>query len=299
MLREKLFEQIINNISDGVYFVDREQRISFWNKAAEDITGYTAKEVTGRRCSDNLLNHIDAEGRPLCVVGCPLYASMIDGKRRKAEVFLKHKNGYRLPVFVNIFPLKENGETIGAVEIFNAQAPIVAQNNLVEQLSAMAMHDELTALPNRRYLQSFLDYRLNEYTRFNVPFAVVFMDIDNFRDFNNTYGHEVGDIVLKHVSETVRKATRKTDMFGRWGGEEFLGIYAVKNEYEVPIIAEKLRVLVAHTEIPHGEAAPLSVTVSIGVTMVQMDDTEESIVARADKLMYESKQKGKNCVTVG
>jgi len=298
VLQAELFEQIINNISDGVYFVDKELRISFWNTAAEEITGYTAGEVMGQRCSENILSHIDAAGRPLCLVGCPLHETMDDGKRRRSEVFLKHKNGYRLPVFINVFPIYENGAIIGAVEVFNSQAPIVSQSNLVEQLSVMAMHDELTELPNRRYLQSFLEYRLSEFKRFNVPFAVLFMDIDNFRDFNNTYGHEIGDIVLKRVAKTVRKATRKSDMFGRWGGEEFLGVYAAKNEDEVPAIAEKLRILISHTQIPHGDAPPLSVTVSVGITMVRLDDTDESLIERADKLMYISKQNGKNRVTM-
>ena len=298
MEREDLFEQIIDSISDGVYFVDREQRIGYWNKAAEEITGYLAAEVYGRLCSENILNHIDAEGHPLCVVGCPLYDTMKDGKPRRVEVFLKHKKGYRLPVFLSVFPIFENGEITGAVEIFNSQAPIVTQSNLVEQLSVMAMHDELTELPNRRYLQSFLEYRLSEFKRFNVPFAVLFMDIDDFRVFNNTYGHDAGDTVLKSVSKTVRRATRKADMFGRWGGEEFVGVYTAKCENEVPVIAEKLRVLIANTEIPHGDT-PLSVTVSVGITMVRPDDTDESIIERADKLMYQSKQAGKNRITAG
>jgi len=295
MVSAEMYLHIINNLSDGVYFVDKNRCISFWNKAAESITGYTKEEVVGRSCADNILNHIDEEGRPLCVVGCPLYASVIDGKQRKAEVFLKHKDGHRVPVLVNVFPMSVDGEIIGAAEIFTPNSPVVYNSDLVERLSNIAMHDELTSLPNRRHLQSFLEYKVNEYERFNERFAVLFLDIDNFRDFNNEYGHEAGDLVLKAVAKTISKTTRKADLFGRWGGEEFLGIYGVKSDYDAPIIAEKIRILVQHTQVPYDSV--LSVTASVGVTIVQPGDTAESIVDRADKRMYASKEAGRNRVT--
>ena len=295
MKNEELYLGIINNLSDGVYFVDPERRITFWNKAAEEISGYTAEEIVGKKCNDNLLSHIDSEGRPLCVVGCPLYASIIDGKQRKHEVFLRHKQGHRVPIFVNIFPMFEDGKIIGAIEVFTPNSPVVYKDDLVEKLSNMAMRDELTGLPNRRYLQSFLEYKFNEYKRFNAPFAVLFADIDHFRIFNNTYGHDAGDLVLRTVSETIRKTTRKSDMFGRWGGEEFLGVYSVKDTYEAPIVAEKIRTLIAGTQIPY--EPPLSVTVSVGITVVNPKDLIDDIIERADKLMYKSKENGRNKVT--
>ncbi|MFQ9639578.1 MAG: PAS domain S-box protein, partial [Eisenbergiella sp.] len=185
-----LYLTIINNMTDGVYLVDLERRILFWNKAAETITGYCADEIVGRQCQDNLLNHIDEEGRPLCITGCPLFSAIIDGKQRREHVFVRHKDGYRIPILVNIFPLKKDGEIIGAIEIFSQNSPTIYEDNLVEHLSEIAMHDTLTKLPNRRYLESFLDYKLNEYQRFGRLFAVLFADIDDFSHFNNEYGHD-------------------------------------------------------------------------------------------------------------
>ena len=295
MKTEQLYLNIINNLNDGVYFVDRERRITFWNKAAEEITGYRQEEVINQKCEETLLNHIDVDGRPLCIVGCPLYASMIDEKQRKAEVFLRHKDGHRIPILVNIFPMREDGEIIGAIEIFSHNSPIVYKDDLIEQLSNMAMRDSLTGLPNRNYLQSFISYKLSEFKRFNAPFAVLFMDIDNFRDFNNKYGHEVGDIVLRSVATTNKMNVRKSDMFGRWGGEEFVGVYSIKALYDAPILAEKTRILVANTQIPGRES--ISVTASIGITIVQNNDTVKSLIERADQLMYQSKAAGKNRVS--
>ena len=295
MRNEDLYLNIINTMSDGVYYVDTERRIMFWNRAAEAISGYSADEMVGRRCDDNILNHIDIDGRPLCIVGCPLYATMIDEKIRKHEVFLRHKDGRRVPVFVNIYPVKENGVIIGALEIFAPNSPIVYNDDLVEQLSNMAMRDALTELPNRRYVQSFLEYKISEFKRVNAVFAVLFLDIDNFSFVNNTYGHDVGDLALKSLADANKKRIRKTDMFGRWGGEEFIGVYSIKAEYDAPIIAEKVRKLIAETVIPYEN--PFSITASIGITVSRGDDTSESLIERADKLMYQSKKTGKNKVS--
>jgi len=295
MNSEQLYLSIVNNLSDGVYFVTKDRRITFWNKAAEKISGYRADEIVGSYCQDNLLNHIDYSGKPLCVVGCPLYASIVDGKQRKNEAFLRHKEGHRIPVMVNIFPIIENGEIAGAIEIFTPNSPTVYEDDLIEQLSNMAMRDALTGMPNRRYLQSFIEYKLSEFKKFNTPFAALFMDIDNFRDFNNKYGHAMGDTVLKNISESIKKSTRKSDFFGRWGGEEFLGIYSVKNIRDAACAAEKVRILVENTVIPY--STHLSVTASIGITLIKSSDSAETLIERADQLMYQSKILGKNCIT--
>ena len=291
-----IYISIINNMQDGAYFVDNERRILFWNKAAEQITGYTADEIVGKDCPMSGLNHIDEEGRPLCQVGCPLFATNIDGKQRRERVFVRHKDGYRVPLRVNIFPIVKDGQIIGSIELFAQDSPTKYEDNLIEHLSGMAMHDDLTKLPNRRYLESFLNYKLTQFERFEKEFAVLFADIDGFSSFNNTYGHDVGDMVLTNIANTIKRNMRKDDLIGRWGGEEFVGIYTISNTYEAPIIAEKFRQMVAHTEVMH-EGKAINVSVSVGVTVDRTGDTAMAIVDRADHLMYESKKGGKNRVT--
>lgn len=296
MKNEKLYLEIINNLCDGVYFVDTERRITFWNKAAEEITGYKSEEILGQCCQNNLLNHIDKNGRPLCLFGCPLYASIIDGQQRKAEVFLRHKEGHRIPILVNTFPIEESGIIIGAIEIFTQRSPIVYEDDLIEQLSNLAMNDQLTGIANRRKIESYLEYKLLEMSRFHNNFCVTFMDIDHLKEFNDMYGHEMGDEVLKSITKSIMHTTRKTDLFGRWGGEEFIGIFEIKNDYEAALMAEKLRILVEASEIDF-EGKNLSVTASLGVTVPREHDTFDAVIKRADFLMYQSKQKGRNCVS--
>jgi len=139
--------------------------------------------------------------------------------------------------------------------------------------------------------------RLREMISYKNKVCLVFFDIDNFRVFNNTYGHDAGDVVLKTISKSIMQIIRSTDLFGRWGGEEFIGIYTIKNDSDSLLIGEKIRKLVEETKVQH-KGLTLSVTVSIGVTIAHDKDTINTIVKRADELMYQSKQKGKNCVTV-
>lgn len=297
MKAEELYLNIINNLCDGVYFADTERRILFWNKAAEEITGYSAEEIVGRHCQDSQLNHIDTSGQPLCTLCCPLFATIIDGEQRKATVYVRHKKGHRFPIRVNIFPVWENDIITGAIEIFTPNSPIVYEDNLIEHLSGIAMHDALTKLPNRRYLESFLDYKVNEYKRFDRSFAVLFADIDDFSKFNNSYGHDTGDLILVNIAESLMHNVRKNDMVGRWGGEEFIGIYSLNRLVEASIIAEKFRSLISNTDVQVDNQS-LHVSVSVGITAARPSDTVNSLLDRADHCMYSSKKKGKNCITV-
>ena len=293
---EDIYSAIIENMQDGAYFVDQNRNIMFWNSAAERITGYSKDEIIGKSCPESRLNHIDEDGKPLCQVGCPLFATNIDGKQRRERVFVRHKEGHRIPIRVNIFPIRKDNEIIGSIEIFTQDSPTKYDDQLIEHLSGIAMHDGLTKLPNRRYLESFLNYKINQFTRFRQNFALLFVDIDNFSTFNNTYGHEAGDLVLINIANTILRDTGKENLFGRWGGEEFVGIFTIGAEYEASIQADRFRKLVENIEINYNDT-PLHVTVSIGVTTPRNDDTIDSIVERADKLMYESKKLGKNRVS--
>ena len=102
----EFFSELLDNLTDGVYFVDRERRIVYWNKAAERITGFSKSEVIGCRCLDNILTHVNEEGGNLCHSGCPLAQTIEDGKSRKADVFLHHKDGHRQPVLVGVAPVR-------------------------------------------------------------------------------------------------------------------------------------------------------------------------------------------------
>lgn len=121
------YKELLDNLYDGVYFVDRERLITYWNNGAERITGYKSNQVIGHSCRDNLLNHVTANGIQLCDAQCPLAACMEDGIVREADVFLHHADGHRVPVLVRAAPLRDaQGNIFGAVETFSSDAGAIA-----------------------------------------------------------------------------------------------------------------------------------------------------------------------------
>ena len=291
---------LLANIRDGVYFTDTDRRITYWNKAAEHITGYSASEVVGHRCRDNILIHVDDKGRSLCKGRCPLSASMMDLQPRNARVFLHHKEGHRVPVHVRCAPLTDgDGNLAGGAEFFTDISSQEALEIRVKELESLALLDALTQLPNRNHLIPELESRFQEKVRLGLTFGLLFMDIDHFKRFNDTYGHDAGDEVLRTVAKTITSAVRPFDLAGRWGGEEFICIVRnVTPGEQLMGIANRLRRLIA-TSTVRAKDQILSVTVSMGATMALESDNVESLVKRADLLMYKSKKSGRNQVTLG
>jgi diguanylate cyclase (GGDEF)-like protein/PAS domain S-box-containing protein len=293
------YEKIIENLRDGLYLVDRNRIISYWNKAAEQISGYSASEILGRSCADNILNHIDGDGNLLCSEMCSLAATIDDGKFRQTDVYMHHKNGHRIPVSLYISPLTDNkGNIIGGIELFSDISNLVANELRIKELEKLALIDDLTQLANRYFLEGEIHSKLVGMERLNVPFGILFIDIDDFKKINDTYGHGVGDDVLKFVANTFIANTRPFDLYGRWGGEEFIGILHNINWENLEALGNRIRSLVKNSFIIH-KNNKLSVTISVGATLAKSNDSIESLIERADKLLYQSKAAGRNRLTLG
>jgi len=295
----EFYKDLIDNLYDGVYFVDRDRRITYWNKGAERITGYKSDQVKGRLCRDNILNHITANGIQLCLTNCPLAASMQDGQTREAEVFLHHHDGHRLPVVVRASPIRnKDGEIIGAVETFSNNDQVVQTRRQVDELRQSALTDPLTGIGNRRYLEEGIRAIKVEVERGVGIAGLILIDIDNFKQINDTYGHEIGDQMLLMVARTLKYNLRGSDLLGRWGGDEFIAV--IHNVHELSAlrdIAKKLHVMVESSRLDL-ETARLSITISIGATLIKENETFDKFFQRADKYMYKSKQAGRNQITV-
>lgn len=295
---KNLFETLLENLSDGVYFVDTRRVIQYWNRAAESIAGYSRDEVLGKSCSDNILVHVDERGTQLCKTGCPLTATLADGQAHHARVYLHHKDGHRVPVHVFVNPIRDsNGNIIGGVESFLDDSGQMAILEEIEELKRLALICPLTGVGNRRYAEQVVTQRIDEMRRNNRRFSVLFIDIDKFKAVNDTFGHEMGDRVLKTVAKTLSRAMRSYDFLGRWGGEEFLAVMPNMKQEQLKPVADRLRALVKESPIATG-ADTIRVTVSIGACISRSEDTAASVVARADQLMYQSKRGGRDCVSV-
>ncbi len=293
------YKGIIDNLHDGLYFVNRDRVITYWNKAAEKISGFTAGEVIGSSCADNILTHVDSDGNNLCRGICPLAASIGDGKLREANVYMHHKDGHRVPVSVRVSVLRDpEGNITGGIELFSDISHQEANELRIKELEKLALLDNLTQLANRNYLEREFQNCLEEKRRFDMPFGILFMDIDYFKKINDRYGHDAGDEVLKFVAHTFVANARPFDLYGRWGGEEFIGIIRNINQEDLELVGDRLRMLVENSYTVY-EEEKLKVTISMGATIVKENDTRDTLLKRADDLLYESKAAGRNCLTVG
>lgn len=298
MNNDNFYQNITDKLHDGLYFVDTNRIITYWNEAAELISGFTAEEVIGKSCADNLLTHIDSDGNSLCKSMCPLAASIKDKKPREAEVYMHHKDGHRVPLSIRISPLfDDDGNVIGGIELFTDISNQKANELRVEELEKLTYLDHLTQLANRRFFEKELEMRLEENKRYGIQFGVLFIDIDHFKSFNDTYGHDIGDKVLQFIAKTFVSNSRPFDLFGRWGGEEFVGIIRNVDKAQLGIFADHLRSFIANSYIMC-DGQKLSVTISLGGTLVHEGDDVKTIINRADDLLYHSKENGRNMLTL-
>lgn len=293
---DSLYRLVLDSLNDGVYVVDRERRIVCWNAGAEAISGYTAAEVVGRQCADNVLQHVDAEGNSLCKGRCPLADAMDSGITHTGSLFLHHKDGSRKPVQVRTTPVRDHkGTIVGAVEVFTDISATQAALAHIRELESIAYLDPLTEMANRRYAAAALRGRLEELRRYGWVFGVLMLDIDHFKRINDRLGHAVGDRVLQMVARTLSQSARTFDTIGRWGGEEFVAILPNVDAAGMLSAAERFRALVEQSHLDVG-GEPVAVTVSIGATLSSREDTEESVLDRADRAMYRAKALGRNRV---
>ncbi len=295
---EDFYRKLLDQLGEGVYFVDRERRITYWNRAAEKISGQTAAAVIGRTCYDNILRHTDETGQVLCFVRCPLAATIEDGEPREVEVYLHHSDGHRVPVSVRAAPIRDaEGRITGAVETFHDSTQQRALGERIETLQRLALLDPLTELGNRRYASMQIERRREEMARESWTFGLVFIDVDSFKEINDRLGHEAGDRALRAVARTIMSCVRAYDSVCRWGGDELITVIAHVTPAQVERIANKICSLVGSTAISH-DGLSVRLTVSVGATLARPDDTSDGLIRRADEAMYRSKTAGGNRVTV-
>ncbi|PKN25212.1 MAG: sensor domain-containing diguanylate cyclase [Deltaproteobacteria bacterium HGW-Deltaproteobacteria-22] len=293
------FKHVIDRISDAVFLVDTEGLIIYANDAVQRITGYAGRDIIGHHCCRSFLHQIDEDGANLCATeGCLGQQVFADMKPREQNSYIMHKSGYRIPVLLRLSPiLGEDGKVVGVAHILrdNTENVLIYQN--LEELQKQVYLDPLTGLFNRRYMEKRLEDKLDEFRRYQWIFGVLFIDVDHFKNVNDEHGHAVGDEILKLVSRTFQSNTRPSDVFGRWGGEEFLGLIGSAGDRDLFQIARRFRILVANSGLQK-DLEIIRVTISVGATLCQAGDTIESVVERADQLMYQSKQSGRNRVTM-
>lgn len=174
------------------------------------------------------------------------------------------------------------------------QKEIAERKRTQEQLEILATTDPLTRLYNRRKFEELLNHELERCKRYAGDFALILFDADHFKQINDQHGHDIGDAVLRFLSDLIRSQLRKSDIVARWGGEEFVALVAEAGPDTALTVADKLRKAVEDGQFPR----QLRVTISLGVALARRNDTAAMLMKRADQALYQAKQAGRNRVTL-
>jgi diguanylate cyclase (GGDEF)-like protein len=262
---------------------------------------------TRQRLGEGVSGRVLESGEPLMVenIAASELSSASSGNYRTAS-FISYplSIGSRKIGLLNVTD-KSNGKTFNEVDLnlldmIGPQIAVALERaewqERATQFQLMSITDPLTGLLNRRYLEERLTEELNRSRRYNYSMSCLMIDIDDFKKYNDTNGHQAGDLALKITAHSLKAALRSADIACRYGGEEFCILLPQTSVSEAGVIAERMRLKVTETEYPHGKSQPMgTVSISIGIsTFGRHIDTAESIIAAADRALYKAKRHGKN-----
>lgn len=273
--KERYLEILLSSIPAGVIIIDAEKkRVEGINEEALSLIGAEKGEVIGKNCDEFF------ECRECIKEG--------DTFSKRFETILYRKSGEQVPIIKSMRQVHtDNGE-----KLIEAFIDITDRKKLEEELYRLSITDPLTEAYNYRHFYRKLQEEVERARRTKEKFSLILFDLDDFKKFNDKYGHSVGDTVLIEVVKAVKRRIRKIDVLARWGGEEFIILLPNTRKEDAIKLANDLSDIITSVRIPNIDA----VSASFGVVEYLDGDTADTITNRVDKLMYEAKGKGKNLV---
>ncbi len=289
---------IIENAEDGVIVIDRHQSIVLYNEGARRVFGYTESEAIGQNL-DLLLPEKFHLQHGLMVeefASSPTVSKHM--AQRARQIHGRRKDGNEFVASVQILKIGA-GPKGGPGKYYAAIVRDISENKKTEEeLLRLAATDPLTGAFNRREFTAIADREALRSSRYHHPLSILMLDLDHFKRLNDTYGHAAGDKALQRFTTLCCNALRNVDIFGRWGGEEFVALLPETDVEGACVIAERLRKIVADNVLHYNEHK-INFTVSIGIA--QYKDAEVSIdvpLGRADSAIYDAKKAGRNRISV-
>lgn len=288
--REAELSAVLEHASDAYVSIDESGAIRAWNRMAETTFGWSRDEALGQSFEKLV---IPAAMREAHLAGWRRYRSAGDDEalRQRLEISALRRDGTAFSVEVRISPVEIDGHRFFSVFLHD----ITERKAMAERREKEALTDTLTGLPNRRSLLEYLPNAMARARRTGVPLGVLFLDLDGFKAVNDTFGHEIGDLLLQIVAERLKTCLRETDAVFRLAGDEFTAV--VEGQFggtqDAEQLAKKLIQLINEPVLIG--AATVQVGVSIGIAVFRRDDprTATQLLREADSRMYEAKQAGK------
>ena len=293
--REAELQMVLQNANDAYVCIDHNGVIRDWNQQAEQTFGWSSQEAIGRRLDEMI---IPVTMREAHRAGLRHYLATgeLNVLNRRVELTAVRRDGTPLPVEVRVIPLSIDGKTI-----FSAFLHDITERKQVEAIREHeATHDPLTGLLNRRGMFDLLSQAIARVKRTRTSLALLFIDLDGFKQINDTHGHEAGDAVLREVAARLQASIRQTDTAARLGGDEFTVI--LENiKHGIPdanMLAQKILETLQHPI--QLDSVTATISASIGISMHHPDDerSADQLVNAADSAMYTAKHAGKNQVCI-
>jgi PAS domain S-box-containing protein len=270
-----LYRLLLDQLEEGIYIVDRDRRILYWNGGAERIAGYYAHEIVGRLCHGDLLLHCDESGQVLSGSECPLKDVMDHGSPRECTAYLRHRHGHRVPVHIRSQAICEaGGKRVGAVEIFEETTP--ASGTDLTELAGYDCMDELTGALKRPFGEMKARQALEALNLFGIPFGWLRVGLDGIEPHEHRYGQGMVEAALKMIAETLASNIRPLDWLTYWDQGQFR---IEARGYSLAELEELRRTLEAlvRTSTLEWWGDPVRVTVSIASRMAERGDTLEAL----------------------
>jgi|HubBroStandDraft_4_1064222.scaffolds.fasta_scaffold92809_2 two-component system cell cycle response regulator len=294
----EIYQTVLDNLQTGVYIVDRNRRIRFWNEGAEQITGYLRQDVVGRFLRDHLLTVGDGVKDLDLEQDDPINLAFRDGKPSIMDVSILHKDGYRVPIVLRTNPIRNSrGAVIGAAESFEKNRSASEWTRRQAGFADFGCLDSVTGVAAQSFMETHLRENLITFAEHNIPFGILLVQIDQMDQFRASRGPGVVTTILRVVAQSVENCVRPTDLVGCWGANQFIAILLECRESEVSRVGERVRKMIGQAEIEWW-GDKFSVTSPVGGAGCRAGDDTELLLARAAASLQESIGKGGNCVTV-
>lgn len=282
----------LDRIPTHIYMKDRQHRYIYANRVTLDLFGRTAEQLPGSEDSQFFPPETVAQ----------LHAidkRVMEAGEDTAEKIATTLNNQRRTYWEIKTPLYDDEDKAHIVGLCGISTDITELEQLKAQLELQAHQDYLTGLSNRRHFLELGQHELQRTHRHHQPLSLLMLDIDHFKNINDTYGHQVGDLVLQRFASILASTLRTIDMVGRLGGEEFAALLPDTTQQQAVEAGERLREAVAASSIDIGQREPLRLTISIGVTtLVEDHPTLDDLLSKADDALYQAKKSGRNRVCV-
>lgn len=285
--------QIFKTVAGGIALINNNCEIIRHNETFLKMADTTLEQVKSHNCYE--VFHSTLCNTP----ECPLSRIKNGEKRVESQIEKQDHNGESIYYSIVSTPFRGLvGELLGMVEhITDITTKVKAEMLLKESESRykeLSIVDELTGLFNKRHFNETLGNETDRSRRYSRPLSMIIMDIDNFKHFNDTYGHAEGDRVLSAMGRIISQSIRTIDRGNRYGGEEFTVILPDTTGEEAVTVAERIRLAFAAEDFFPRQGEKVNKTVSIGITQFTHEDTPNSLIKRADKNLYQAKETGKN-----